>query len=126
MYNRYEVWTVPKRVVLILPDVVSAALGTSDDELSSELLKRVLLSLYMQDRLSLEDVFEVLKRTGLTAGEFAALVVSLKRSVGDSDVERRESLLAELQEWGRIAKETGLTPEEVDEEVRAVRNARGG
>lgn len=126
MYNRYEVCAVPKRVVLTLPDVVSAALGTSDDELSSELLRRVLLSLYMQDRLSLEDVFEVLKRTGLTAGEFAALVVSLKRSVGDSDAEKRESLLAELQEWGRIARETGLTPEEVDEEVRAVRNARGG
>ena len=126
VYNRYEVWAVPKKVVLTLPDVVSTALGASDEELSSELLKGLLLSLYMQGRLTLEDVFKVLERTGLTAGEFAALVVSLKPPVGGSDAEKRESLLAELQEWGRIARETGLTPEEVDEEVRAVRDARGG
>lgn len=109
-------------LVVRLPEAVASALGVGGRQLETEVVRRVVASLYAQDRIGL---CQALDLTGMTSGEFAGLVVSLRLSVGGSEAEKRGDVWSTLQEWGKIARETGLTPEEIDEEVRAVRNARG-
>lgn len=114
---------VAKKIVVELPELVVNALGTEDAGLNVEVLRRVVASLYAQGRIELSQAVDLL---GMSPGRFAALVVDLRLSVGESDAQERERLWAEVQRMAQVARDTGLTQEEVDEEVRAVRNARRG
>ena len=122
MYNSAGVCAMSKQVVLNLPESVAGALGVRESDLAIEVLRRIIASLYAQDRVTLE---AALRLTGMNPADFAALVVSLRLSVGGSEAEERNRLWGEICEMGRIAKETGLTEEDIKEQVRAVRNARG-
>lgn len=109
-------------LVVRLPEAVASALGVGGRQLEAEVIRRIVASLYAQDRIGLGQALDL---TAMTPGEFAGLLVSLRLSVGGSEAEKRRDVWSTLQEWGKIARETGLTLDEIDEEVRAVRDARG-